>query len=136
MPTGRIRDASLTLICRNSRLDIIELAILRKWLCLFTRKQDQKVFSNLVNRKKNNCFNVDGYCGHCKTVFEAMGCYFHFCSCQEARPSLTEQDIERGNKKGEMDDMRREYIEEKGYKVEEMWECEWLRYCCYDKKSD
>ena len=25
----------------------------------------------------------------------------------------------------EMNDMRREYIEEKGYKVEEMWECDW-----------
>ena len=24
-----------------------------------------------------------------------------------------------------MDEMRREYIQEKGYKVEEMWECEW-----------
>ena len=24
-----------------------------------------------------------------------------------------------------MDDMRREYIKEKGYKVEETWECEW-----------
>ena len=34
-------------------------------------------------------------------------------SCQEARPSLTDQDIERGNKKREMDDMRREYIKEK-----------------------
>ena len=38
---------------------------------------------------------------------------------------LTEQDIERGNKKREMDDMRREYIKEKGYKVEEMWKCDW-----------
>ena len=54
-----------------------------------------------------------------------MGCYYHFCSCQEARPSLTEQYIERGNKKREMDDMRREYIKKKGYKVEEMWECDW-----------
>ena len=69
---------------------------------------------------------MDGYCYHCKKVFEAMGCYYHFCSCQEARPSLTERhDIERGNKKREMDDMRREYIKEKGYKVEEMWECDW-----------
>ena len=57
-------------------------------------------------QKKIDCFNVDGYCEHCKTVFEAMGCYCHFCSCQEVRPSLTEQDIERGNKKREMDDMR------------------------------
>ena len=24
-----------------------------------------------------------------------------------------------------MDDLRREYIREKGYKIEEMWECEW-----------
>ena len=61
---------------------------------------------------------MDGYCDHCKTVFEAMECYYHFCSCQEARPSLTEQDIERGNKKREMDDTRREHIKEKGYKVE------------------
>ena len=61
-------------------------------------------------QKKTDCFNVDGYCDHCKTVFEAMGCYYHFCSCQEARPSLLDQDIERSNKKREMDDMRREYI--------------------------
>ena len=55
-----------------------------------------------------------------------MGCYYLFCSCQGARPSLTKQDIERGNEKREreMDDMRREYIKEKGYKVEETWECE------------
>ena len=46
-------------------------------------------------QKKIDCFIVDGYCDHCKTVFEAMGCYYHFCSCQEARPSLKDQDIER-----------------------------------------
>ena len=85
-------------------------------------------------QKKIDCFNVDGYCEHCKTVFEAMGCYYHFCSCQETRPSLTEQDIERGNKKREMDDMRREYIKEKGYKVEEMWECEWWQNFKTDEK--
>ena len=28
--------------------------------------------------KKIDCFSVDGYCNHCKTVFEAMGCYFLF----------------------------------------------------------
>ena len=49
-------------------------------------------------QKKIDSFNVDGYCDHCRTEFEAMGCYYHFCSCQEARPSLTEQDIERGKK--------------------------------------
>ena len=71
-------------------------------------------------QKKIDCFNVDGYCDHCETVFEAMGRYYLFCSCQETCPSLTDQDIERGNKKREMDDMRWKYIKKKGYKVEEM----------------
>ena len=63
-------------------------------------------------QKKIDCFNVDGYCDHCKTVFESMGCYYHICRCQEARPSLIDQDIERGNKKREMDDMQRKYNKE------------------------
>ena len=111
------RDESLILKCRNLRLDI-KLAKLRPECKI-------ESFFTSGKQKKIDCFNVDGYCDHYKTVFEAMGCYYHFCSCQEARPSLTEQDIERGNKKREMDDMRREYIKEKGYKVEEMWECDW-----------
>ena len=42
-----------------------------------------------------------------------MGCFCHYCPCQEARLSLTEEDIERGNKKREMDQMRKQYIKEK-----------------------
>ena len=45
------------------------------------------------------------FCAHCNTVFEAMGCFYHYCPCQEARPSQTEKDIERGNKKREIDHM-------------------------------
>ena len=54
-----------------------------------------------------------------------MGCYYHFRSCQETHSSLSDQDIGRVDKKREMDDMRREHITRKGYKVEEIWECEW-----------
>ena len=43
-------------------------------------------------QKKIDCFNVDGFCAHCKTIFEAMGCYFHFCACQEARASMSEEE--------------------------------------------
>ena len=59
------------------------------------------------------------------TLFEAMGCYYHYCPCQEARPSLTDTDIERGVKKRQQDEMRRDYIQQKGYQIVEMWECEW-----------
>ena len=75
--------------------------------------------------QKNDCFNVDGYYDHSKTVFEAMGCYYRFCPCQETRPSLGDEDIERRNERREMNDFRREYIREKAYKIEEMWEFEW-----------
>ena len=79
--------------------------------------------------KKIDCFSVDGFCSHCNTVFEAMVSFYHFCPCQELRPSLTEKDIQRGSKRRELDALRRHYIQEKCFKVIEMWECElWRLY--------
>ena len=78
-------------------------------------------------QKKFDCFSVDGFCLHCNTVFEAMGWFYHFCPCQELRSSLTEEDIQRGSKRREIDALRRHYIQEKGFKVIELWECEWCR---------
>ena len=54
-----------------------------------------------------------------------MGCYFHYRPCQEARPSPKDTDIERGVKKRQQDEMRREYIQQKDYQIVEIWECEW-----------
>ena len=56
-----------------------------------------------------------------------MGCFYHFRACQELRPSLTKEDFQRGSKKRELDALRCRYIQEKGYKVIEMWECKWWR---------
>ena len=75
-------------------------------------------------QKKIDCF-LDGFCAHCKTIFEAMGCYFHFCACQEARESISEEETQNGLKKREYDDLRRDYLRNKGYKVVEIWECNW-----------
>ena len=76
-------------------------------------------------QKKIDCFSVDGICYHCNTVFEAMGWYYHHCPCQEARPSLTDTNIERAVKKRQQDEMRRDYMQRKSYQIVEMWECEW-----------
>ena len=64
-------------------------------------RPDYRIGSNVTNgrQKKIDCFSVDGICYHCNTVFEAMGCYCHYCLCQDARTSLTDTDIERGMKK-------------------------------------
>ena len=95
------------------------------------QRRDCKIesFYSTGTQKKIDCFKVDGFCAHCKTVFEAMGCFCHYCPCQETRPSLTEENIERGHKKREMDQMRKQYVKQKGYNVVEMWECErWNLY--------
>ena len=84
-------------------------------------------FFTIGRQKKIDCFSVDGFWSHCNTVFEAMGCLYHFCPCQELLPSLTEEDIHCGSKERELDALRRHYIQEKGYKVIEMWECKWWR---------
>ena len=36
-------------------------------------------FGTTETQKKNYCFNADGFCGHCNTVFEALGCYYDYC---------------------------------------------------------
>ena len=79
-----------------------------------------------VDRKKD-CFIVDVLCSHCNTVFEAINCLYHFCPCRQLRLSLTEEEIQRASKKRELDALRRHYIKEKGFKVIEMWECDWWR---------
>ena len=90
-------------------------------------RPDCKIESNVTTgrQKKIDCFRVDGIGYHCNTVFEAMSCCFHYCPCQEVRPSITNKQIIRGIKKREQDQMRKEYIQQKGYKNIEMWECEW-----------
>ena len=84
-------------------------------------------FYTTGRQKKIDRFSVDGFCSHCNTVLEAMGCFYLFCPCQELRPSLTEKDIKRGSRRRELEELRRGYIQEKGFTVIEMWECEWWR---------
>ena len=61
-------------------------------------------------QKKIDCFTVDGLCSPCNTMFEVTGCFYHFCPCQEVRPFLTEEDIQDGSKKSEIDGLRRNYV--------------------------
>ena len=58
-------------------------------------------FYTTGRQKKNDSFSVDGFCSHCNTVFEAMGCFYYFCPCQQLHPSVTEEDIKRGSRKRE-----------------------------------
>ena len=97
----------------------------------FAKKQDQiaklRAFTHL-EIKKIDSFNVDGYCDHCKTVIEAMICYYNFCPCQETRPHWVIK-ILREEAKGErvMIWGRNIYSRKRIKKIDEKWECEWLQ---------
>ena len=84
-------------------------------------------FYTTGRQTKIDRFSVDGFCSHCNTVFEAIGCFYQFCPCQELPPSLTEEDIQRGSKKRGLDALRRHYIQGIRFKVIEMWECKGSR---------
>ena len=66
-------------------------------------------FYTAGKQKKKDRLSFDGFCSHCNTVFEAVGCCNHFCPCQELRSSLTDEDIERGGRKRELDELKRCY---------------------------
>ena len=40
---------------------------------------------------------------------------------------LIEEDIKRDSRKRELDELRRDYMQEKGFTVFELWVCEWWR---------
>ena len=69
-----------------------------------------KIESNVITgrQKKIDCSVLMVFCNHFNTVFEAIGYFFHYCPCQEARPSLTDNEIMRRIKKREQDQMRKE----------------------------
>ena len=80
-------------------------------------------------QKKIDRFSVDGFSSHCHTVYEAMGCFYPFCPCQELPPSVTGEDIKCGNTKRELDEFRQGYIQEKGFTIIEIKEGEcWRLY--------
>ena len=59
-------------------------------------------------------------------LFEAMGCYYHFHSCQEE--SLLQHEREYAIKRRERAEHRRQYLEKLNLKVVEKWECQWKEW--------
>ena len=94
-------------------------------------RQERRIESNVNTSRQNkiDCFSVNGVCNHGNTAFEALGCQYFYCLCQEARLSLSDADIEREVKKREQEEMRRECIRQKGSQIIDMWDCKcWSLY--------
>ena len=62
---------------------------------------------------KINIWSVEGYCGPCITVFEAVGNTYFYCPCQNDRYLLTDEQLQQGIKTRELDDLEKSYIYKK-----------------------
>ena len=56
-----------------------------------------------------------------------MGCYDSFCPFQEARLFLTEEEIQRGIEKRDLDEIRKQYIRGNSYNVIDMYKYDCLK---------
>ena len=113
--------------------------VLKTWSChTFSESYHSvmfKVSARQVHRK-NNAYCADESHGHWNTVSQAMGCYYQYSPCQEARVSLTEEEIWRGFRKRELNELLKQYIQAKGYNVNDMYECDrWKMYTQHLRES-
>ena len=77
------------------------------------------------NKHKIDNFSVDGFCGHCNTVFEAMGCFYHGCDCQMVKKEVYAHIVKRWHERRRFDAERKNLIIGRGYEIVEVWECHW-----------
>ena len=56
-----------------------------------------KSFYTPGTQQNIECFNANGFCGHCNTVFEEVGCFDNYICCQEARQEVHCGTKEEGN---------------------------------------
>ena len=83
---------------RPSRSHNFEIMVMS--FCHEQRREKKK------KQTKIDCFNMDGFCDHFKTV---MVLYYHFCSCQKTECSLAYQDTDWRKKNQEMVGFGSEY---------------------------
>ena len=47
------------------------------------------------------------FCGHCDTLFEVLGCFYHGCVCQQKK-KVTSQILNRSEKRKDYDAERKQ----------------------------
>ena len=94
--------------------------------CLQNTRADCKIESIQTTGKqhKTHIFSVDGFCGNCSTVFEAIGCFHHSCDCQLVKEEANAYIVKRWHKRRRIDAERKNLKIGKRYE-REVWECLW-----------
>lgn len=91
-----------------------------KWTSYIEKIQIRHAMN--MGELKIGSYKVDGL--HGKTVYEFHGCWWHGCpKCMKRRHQLTADQILTAEEAYQRTVKRKQYIEDKGYTVIEMWEC-------------
>ena len=103
---------------RRSKKNYLECSVLKYFQkpnphCYIQTQFNQK------SRKRIGVNLVDRFCSHCNTVFDVLGCYWHFCPCQDQK-RLPIEEIDRGVKKREHNECRHKFLLEGEFKVREL----------------
>jgi hypothetical protein len=99
-------------VCKEWLLYLDNKDIMPEVPIKFNNKQPCELYKQV-----EHTFTVDGFDKKNKTVWEFQGCYHHGCkNCYPDNVERYDRTIER-----------KRIIEENGYKVNEIWECEWTK---------
>ena len=89
----------------------------------FRRIKSESILESFYTTKRQKniaCFSVDENLSPGNAAFEAIDCFYSFALRQEVRPTLTEEDNKYGTQKRELDELKRNYVQEKNFIVIEM----------------
>ena len=69
---------------------------------------------------------VDGWCAKTNTVYQFHGCYWHGHECMASKGIITNEKNGKSMEQLRLDTQKNsKYIQQCGYDVKEIWECQW-----------
>ena len=133
MPVGPfVRRFSSTGFKPEKRDKIIKMY---QWMDYLRETENIEILHYLNNgeEKRIGPFRADGFNPSSNTVFEFHGCYFHGHICQNTKNIRNEKWHYNKDALFKQTQTRKEYITSLGYKVREIWECEFDDMCSENK---
>lgn len=101
------------------------------WMNWLIETHGYKILHKLNNNREKRIgpFPVDGYDPFTKTVYQYNGCYYHGHCCHLNRSMNSNERLKRFNKTKDCE----KYLVDSGYKVQSIWECEFLQLLSKNK---
>lgn len=89
-----------------------------------TTKHEIKHKLNYGREKRVGPYPVDGFCSSTSTIFQLHGCYHHGHDCEITKRVRNEKWRQNRADKYKNTLRTNQYIQERGYRLNQIWECE------------